>query len=282
MPKDVVALVDAAAPGTALSPGLRALVEGWGAQLTVATLTMLPDIDPSGLGDDARSAHQQLVAALSQGAQAAAETAGQAVAGMRGAEVRPLTGDFATILRDLTPIARLADLLLVPADGGSADQSVRDRMIDALLASAACPLLVLPKAIAPLPWAHAVLSWNGSKAVSRAWRDAVPLLAPGGRVDVVLGGRAADPPAPSRQAGADVARHLGRQGFAAAVHVLPIHTAGQERRLPAEVLWAFIAGNRPDLLVMGGDFHADPGDSNLTGLVPDMIRRTETPLLLSR
>ena len=85
-------------------------------------------------------------------------------------------------LEAATSEARYFDLALLPWDAGTV--SAQD-MAQALVFGAGVPVILAPASATVGPVDHIAIAWDESRVAARALGDALPLLAPGGRVSVL-------------------------------------------------------------------------------------------------
>lgn len=85
-------------------------------------------------------------------------------------------------LEAATAEARYFDLALLPWDAGTV--SAQD-MAQALVFGAGVPVILVPESVPAGPVDHIAIAWDESRVAARALGDALPLLAPGGRVSVL-------------------------------------------------------------------------------------------------
>lgn len=268
-PKELIAITDGTAI-EAFAPRTMTVGQAFGAHVSIWLAAPRPAASDYAPNVDAA----QIDAVALRIEQAAADRLAvlhQAIGAIEAADAHLLIETSACLIEQLVARVRHVDLVLMPDDRGCGNLALRDRLITAILDQAACPVMVMRDRAATWPARRAVLAWNGSRACSRAWRDARPLLQPGADVAIATGGpSAADAPL--------IEPYVARHGFKAHVHYVSIHPMHEERRSPSERLVEFEREIQPDLLVMGAGRRGD----ELSPLTRAMVRDGQTALLLSR
>ncbi len=117
------------------------------------------------------------------------------------------------------------------------------------------------------------VAWDGSRSAARAVADAMPLLTAADAVDIVS--VTSDKPKPGAATVAELVSHLARHGVTAGAVTLD---AASES---AASLIARHAGERADLLVMGGYGHARMLEFVLGGVTETILSDPPTPVFLS-
>lgn len=172
--------------------------------------------------------------------------------------------------------ARHADLTLLA--GSATDAGSRFGLaFRALLLRSGRPLLLVPPGCTPVvPARRAVFAWRPTPEAARAVHDALPLLAPGAEVDLLV----VDPEVSSlrhgEEPGADIATHLARHGLR--VRVVQAPAAG---RSTGDALLAHATQSGADLLVMGGYGHARWRELLLGGATRAVLAHAGLPVLFS-
>jgi nucleotide-binding universal stress UspA family protein len=147
----------------------------------------------------------------------------------------------------------------------------------ALLMQSGRPVLVVPPgARLVAPARRAVIAWKPTAEAARAVHEALPLLAPGAELDVLMidpepgEGRHGDEP------GADLAAHLARHGLRVTVLAQP-----REGRSEGAAILRHLEASGPDLLVMGGYGHPRWREVVLGGATRHVLDGMRTPVLFS-
>lgn len=188
-----------------------------------------------------------------------------------GVEVTSREVTLGGALAEAVAEARQFDLSVVP---WSAEKGAAQDMAHALVFDSGLPVILVPLQARSGPVDHLAVAWDGSRVAARALRDALGLLAPGGRISVmtVHGEKALG--------GADLAETLAaslrRRGYEATAVGLtlegrPIADALQEA--------AVAAGAR--LLAMGAFGHSRLRDFVLGGATKGVLSNLRLPVLLS-
>ncbi|HUN49464.1 MAG TPA: universal stress protein [Candidatus Sulfotelmatobacter sp.] len=187
------------------------------------------------------------------------------------AEYRTGEGDAVALLTDAS---RAADVVLVgqkERDGSGAAGT--PAIAEALVLSAACPVLVVPYAGSFAGIGRRVLiAWNDSREASRAVRDALPLLRRAAQVMLLTVNPAADQQIP----GAEIAAYLAHHG----VTVEASQTVAKDIDI-ADVLVSSLADRSADLLVMGAWGHSRFRELVLGGVTRDVLKQATVPVLMS-
>jgi nucleotide-binding universal stress UspA family protein len=211
----------------------------------------------------------------------------QARAQVRQAEVRLAHEDVSSEVRlsDVVVLwseetaawqARHADLSVLAA--GDGDAGTRFGLtFRALLQRSGRPVLLVPDgATVVVPAARATLAWTPTPEAARAVHDALPLLAPGAEVDLLV----VDPQVASlghgEEPGADIARHLARHGLR--VRGVQAPAAG---RSIGEAIVLHAAQSGAQLLAMGGYGHRRWREFLLGGTTRTVLAQARLPVLFS-
>ena len=172
--------------------------------------------------------------------------------------------------------ARYADLVILGQNDPDAP-SLGSAVPEAVLLGSGRPVLVVPYIGADRPIGHRVLlAWNGSREAARAANDAVPLVAPDGKLIVLAinpaRGIAGDGDLPA----ADMAHHLARHGITAEA----AHTAADDVAV-GDLILSRAADMGADLIVMGGYGHSRAREFVLGGATRTLLGHMTVPVLLS-
>ena len=126
------------------------------------------------------------------------------------------------------------------------------------------------------PPRRVVLAWKPAREASRALHDALPLLAQGSEIDVLMIDPQVAEGRHGEQPGADIAAHLARHGFRVNVESMP-----NEGLSDGENLLRHVQDVGADLLVMGGYGHARWREIVLGGATQVVLEGARSPVLLS-
>ncbi|MEL6264683.1 MAG: universal stress protein [Pseudomonadota bacterium] len=167
--------------------------------------------------------------------------------------------------------ARSYDLVVM----GSRNDDATDRHLtlhpDQVALQSGRPIVVVPPGYdTRRQHAHAVVAWDGRRAVARALGDALDLLVSGGRVTLLTIGDEVLPRPVS-----EIQRHLERHGIASG-HV---HRAAE--RSIAEMILDHVAQADPCLLVMGAYEHSPYRVAWSEGPTTAVARETPVPVLMA-
>lgn len=172
--------------------------------------------------------------------------------------------------------ARHASLSVVGARRRAGEETVTALSLseDVIFASG------LPTVLLPADWppsrlpGRVMIGWNGSREAARAIADAMPFLQEAAAVDLVVVSDRRIAHLLGQEPGADMARHLARNGISVAVHQLD-GDAGT-----ALLDHARLAG--ADLLVMGAHTRSRVSELMFGGATRSILTRATLPILLSR
>jgi nucleotide-binding universal stress UspA family protein len=170
-----------------------------------------------------------------------------------------------------TAEARTFDLALLP---WSAEALSTHDMAQSLVFGAGVPVILVPPSTAAGSVHHIAVAWDGSRVAARALRDALPLLAEGGRISVVtVRGE-------KSLSGASMAQtlmaSLERRGYTAnAVNIT------LEGRTIAHALQDAALSEGVQLLAMGGFGHSRLRDFVLGGATKGVFSDLRLAVLLS-
>jgi len=174
-------------------------------------------------------------------------------------------------LAEATAEARYFDLTLMP---WSTSTTATQDLVHALVFDSGRPVLLVPVAARPAPLDHIAIAWDGSRVAARALGDALPLLAPGGRISVLT--VTDEKPLSKTDLAGALAAVLQRRGYAATA----IHVAVGGRKI-ADALQDAALAEGAALLAMGGFGHSRLRDFILGGATVGVLRNLTVPTLLS-
>jgi len=171
-----------------------------------------------------------------------------------------------------TDEARFRDVTVLPLrDGDGAGQEIAERLIF----ESGRPVLILPDNRAvPVPPQNIAIAWDFSRPATRAVADALPLLQQAGQVRTftVVG----DKPIKTSGSAEALSSHLQHHGVKCAHE--EIQSAGKPI---GDVLKAFIADRKIDLLVMGGYGHSKVREFILGGATRSVLTHPPAWVLMS-
>jgi nucleotide-binding universal stress UspA family protein len=187
-----------------------------------------------------------------------------------------VAGDMAEMI---TERARFTDLLMLGQFDTENPHGISAFLLpEKVVFGVASPILVVPSAGAFGDIGKRIVAtWNGSREAARAIRDAMPLLKHAEQVlllavDLNRQGHIHD--------GADasqLAAHLGRHGIQ-----IVVEEVSPGRATVAETLLTQAAEFGADLMVMGAYGHSRIWEFVVGGTTPDVLERTQIPVLISR
>lgn len=169
--------------------------------------------------------------------------------------------------------ARYYDLTLVP---WSAETVAAQDMAQATVFGSGRPTVVVPLVAAPAPAVldHLAIAWDGSRVAARAVGDALPLLAPGGRISVLT--IHGEKRLQRTDLAAALASALQLRGFNAS----PVEVT-LDKAVVAEALQDAALSSGAQLLAMGGYGHSRIRDFVLGGATKGVLTKLQLPVLLS-
>ena len=171
---------------------------------------------------------------------------------------------------------RYADLVILGQSDPDAP-SFGSAVPEAVLLGSGRPVLVVPYIGADRPIGHRVLlAWNSSREAARAANDAVPLVAPGGKVKVLAINPARGIAGDGDLSAADMAHHLARHGITAEA----AHTVADDIAV-GDLLLSRAADMGADLIVMGGYGHSRAREFVLGGATRALLGHMTVPVLFS-
>lgn len=200
-------------------------------------------------------------------------TARAGEAGVLGEAIHGIAGLYG-VADYVAERSRTRDLCIVPVvDPLDGQRSV----VEAVAFGSGRPVLTFRPGVADLPaggLGTVVLAWDGTRTAARAMADALPILLKAGEVRVLT---VTNEKVTARSGlGKDAVRHLGAHGVNAVVDEVD----ADGRRIGL-VLEDYLAGRRPDLLVMGAYGRSRAREFILGGATEHMLQDPRTPLLLS-
>ena len=171
----------------------------------------------------------------------------------------------------LVDYARLRDLTIVPVPEGY-DQWYAE----AVIFGSGRPTLVVPESPRPRPFelGTVVVAWDFSRAAARAISDALPLLEKARKVRVVT--VASEKAFDTKHSAEELAKNLTRHG----IDVVLDKVEAKDKAI-GEVLEAYVAAQRADMLVMGAYGHARWREFILGGATKSLLSKPPLPILLS-
>ncbi len=198
--------------------------------------------------------------------------------GVSGAEPSTPSGQASAVWQNVGPSedyvghrGRLFDLIVVgrPVHGATTPTM---HTLEAALFESGRPLLIAPPTAPSTLGETVVIAWNGSTETARTISFALPFLVQAKKV-VVVSVAEAMVPGPS---GADVARHLGRNGIEATT----VDTGVNKRSL-GEAMLAEAAAQGADLIVKGAYTHSRLRQMIFGGATSYILAYTEVPVFMS-
>lgn len=171
--------------------------------------------------------------------------------------------------------ARASDLLLlsgVMPGQKTAREYDRETLVDEVVLALGRPVLLLPSMPKPGLPGTILIGWNGSREASRAVHDAMPLLQQAAKVTILC----VDPERKQGLPGAELARHLARQGVTADLLIREGHDRDAGKMLQ-QTAW----DTRADMIVMGAYGHGRLRERVLGGATAHMLGKAGLPVFFS-
>ncbi len=184
-----------------------------------------------------------------------------------------------SLLATVTHRAQAADLLVVgQADPENPLPAAARTLVEDVLMTCGRPLLIVPYAgeFASVG-TNTLIGWTRTRESARAVHDALPLLAPSGKVTVLT--VESSRPAPDSRVlpTADIAEHLARHGL----DVSAARTVVSDGLSPADALLDYASDIGADLLVVGGYGHSRTREMIMGGVTRDLLQHMTVPVLMS-
>jgi nucleotide-binding universal stress UspA family protein len=194
-----------------------------------------------------------------------------------------VTGDWTFETGPLIPAvahrAHAADLVVVgQADPDNPLPEVARTLVEDVLMTAGRPLLVVPYAgqFATVG-TNTLIGWTSTREAARAVHDALPLLAPSGKVMVLTVEQSRPAPDARVLPTVDIAEHLARHGL----DVSAARTVVTDGLSPADALLDYAFDISADLLVVGGYGHSRTREMIMGGVTRDLLQHMTLPVLMS-
>ncbi|MFN4277430.1 MAG: universal stress protein [Ferrovibrio sp.] len=171
--------------------------------------------------------------------------------------------------------ARASDLLLlsgVMPGQKAAREYDRETLADEVVLALGRPVLLLPGNPKPGLPAAILIGWNGSREASRAVHDAMPLLQQAAKVTILC----LDPGRKQGLPGAELARHLARQGVTTDLLIRDGHDRDAGKMLQ-QTAW----DTKADMIVMGAYGHGRLRETILGGATAHMLAKADLPVFFS-
>ncbi|MEH2627034.1 nucleotide-binding universal stress UspA family protein [Bradyrhizobium sp. AZCC 1719] len=171
----------------------------------------------------------------------------------------------------LADYARLRDLTIVPVP-----ESYDQWYAEAVIFGSGRPTLVLPESprARPFELGTVAIAWDFSRAAARAISDAMPMLekARKARIVTVTNEKKLD----SKHSAEALAKNLARHGID-----VVLDKVDANGRPIGEVLEAYTASHRVDVLVMGAYGHSRLREFILGGATKSLLSKPPLPILMS-
>jgi nucleotide-binding universal stress UspA family protein len=167
------------------------------------------------------------------------------------------------------------DLIIAPAPGSRARDTIRRGALDRALIESGAPMLILPP-----DWTggsvgqNVVIAWNGGREALRAVHDAMPFLKTARKVTVFA---FSSRPSDLRASAMMLIHHLAAHGVSA--HVSDWTNTGDLTAV--EALFASLDTQDADLVVAGAFGHSRVYEGLFGGVSLDLMRQQSLPVLMS-
>lgn len=171
----------------------------------------------------------------------------------------------------LVDYARLRDLTIV-----SVPEGYDQWYAEAVIFGSGRPTLILPESPRSRPFelGTVVVAWDFSRAAARAVADALPLLEKAKKVRIVT--VANDKEFDTKHSAEELAKSLARHG----IDVVLDKVDAKDKAI-GDVLEAYVAAQRADVLVMGAYGHARWREFILGGATRNLLSKPPLPILFS-
>ena len=184
-------------------------------------------------------------------------------------------GNVEGVAQTVAPRARFADLAVLDLPYGDECKAEDSLVLEAMLFSADCPTLVVPKGDFAAAPKKVIVAWNESAEAMHAARLALPFLKAADEVHIAI----IDPPqlGPDRSdPGGPLAVYLFRHGITCDIQVM---TSGGKP--VSDRLSQYVTEAGGDLLVMGGYGHSRFREAILGGATRDMLEHAKVPVFMA-
>ena len=175
----------------------------------------------------------------------------------------------------LSRLARRFDLsVLMQSEPGGVNN---DDMIETSLFQSGRPVIVVPYIQKDgLKLDHVVCCWDGSRAATRTFNDALPPLPKATKVDllIVLNEKTTGDQRVIR--GVEMAKHLARHDVNVQIETVPAADIDV-----TNAILSYVAENSGSLIVMGGYGHAKLREVILGSVTRDMLQSMTVPVFMS-
>lgn len=171
----------------------------------------------------------------------------------------------------LVDYARLRDLTIV-----SVPEGYDQWYAEAVIFGSGRPTLILPESPRSRPFelGTVVVAWDFSRAAARAVADALPLLEKAKKVRIVT--VANEKEFDTKHSAEELAKNLARHG----IDVVLDKVDAKDKAI-GDVLEAYVAAQRADVLVMGAYGHARWREFILGGATRNLLSKPPLPILFS-
>lgn len=186
------------------------------------------------------------------------------------AEVSVIDASPANRAKTIAGHARYSDVSIM----GGRDGAGTAVTFETLLMESGRPVIVVPPG-APLRARprHVVLAWQASREATRAVHDALPLLDPGTKLDVLVVGSEGAEDETGERPGQRIAEELAQLGLPAQVVALP-----KQGISDGKSLLNYMEASNADLLVMGGYGHSPIRELLLGGTTRTVLNGLTKPV----
>lgn len=251
------------------------VARSYGAHLVGVAFVFEPVIPGSLLGGiptDLIEVQRDENAKAAQAAVARFEAAARA-AGV-SSETRLLDASIAGAADLFGRISRRFDIAVVGQAQGEAGIS-EELLIEGALFGSGRPVVIVPQAQAqPIKLDRVMVCWDGSRPAARAIGDAIPFLARGQAVEIVVVTGERDKS--GEITGANMQRHLARHGIEVTIKRISATNADVQ-----SAILAHARDSRADFIVMGAYGHSRLREFILGGVTRSILKAMPVPVLMS-
>lgn len=190
-------------------------------------------------------------------------------------QVTGLQDDLAWLSGEVRRHLPVADIVMIgTAESWTVDR-LRWRVVEGVVMTAGCPILLLPPGRSFDQVKHAVFGWKSSPEARRALHDLVAMASPGARIEVTAVGSEPETGETVQRELNEVVDYLKRLGFAASSRHLHDEQV-------AEALQVCALESGADLLAIGAFAHSRLREILFGGVTHDLVRDARVPVMLSR
>ncbi len=187
--------------------------------------------------------------------------------------------DSGALIPTVMSRAQVTDLVVIgQADPANPPPAVARTLVEDVLVAAGRPLLIIPYAGRfDAIGSNTLIGWTPSRESARAVHDALPLMAPDGKVTVLSVESVRPDPTVEMLPTATIAEHLARHRL----DVTAARTVAAGGLSPADALLDYASDISADLLVVGGYGHSRTREMIMGGVTRELLQHMTLPVLMS-